>query len=360
MSGCLGRTVPEPLILGHLVSLTGPDQVAGEASRQAIELQLSRMNEDLSSSTGRPVLVFHVDSRGDPKTVTDETVRLITVNRVAGLIGSLKVDLADRLVKQAQTYNIPVALTGETTAGANHDGIWQFNVSAASRGKALANWVEEKKFREVAIAVETANPACTALAGEFTRVLSKNNQVRCRELQWKSWKDISQAVTPALNQPKPDALLLAVSSAAIVKAGDTSAELKIPILYGGEDEGELPGSINPNETFLLATVVCPEGLTTAGKDFVQLFGKKFDPRASLFQVVQSADALRLLVELIPRNKSQSILKPREKLTLPDPFQGMTGKITFRGRLTDRPLYFLEQNGGKTRYLGQTGVTPQEP
>ena len=81
LAGCSHSTPTEPIVVGHLAPLSGPDKLIGEHARQGIILAVEEVNGDGEKVNGRRVEVVHVDDRGAPAAAGDQAVRLIAVNR---------------------------------------------------------------------------------------------------------------------------------------------------------------------------------------------------------------------------------------------------------------------------------------
>src|SRR5262249_36542112 len=83
LCGCKPRGEPEPILIGHVAPLSGPNEQIGESARQAIALAVAEANNrEENLIAGLRVAVLHVDSRGELDALQPEAVRLITVNRV--------------------------------------------------------------------------------------------------------------------------------------------------------------------------------------------------------------------------------------------------------------------------------------
>src|SRR5437868_1911607 len=81
--GCTAKTEPEPILVGHVAPLSGADKSRGEHARQGIRLAV----EEAEPVAGRRVAVDHADTRSDPEAVRAVVRRLLTVNRVAAVLG---------------------------------------------------------------------------------------------------------------------------------------------------------------------------------------------------------------------------------------------------------------------------------
>src|SRR5205807_7947635 len=87
-AGCHRGPNPEPLLIGHLASFSGPDKEIGEHAKQALALAVEEVNQEPNRILGRTIHVLHPTY---PPEESDKlsfvAVRLITVNRVEALVG---------------------------------------------------------------------------------------------------------------------------------------------------------------------------------------------------------------------------------------------------------------------------------
>src|SRR6516225_6482921 len=84
--GCAPKVGPEPVWVGQLLSLDGPNRAIGQHARQGVEQAVAEVRAAGQTVGGRPLAVLHVDDRGDAATVRAETVRLLTVNKAVALL----------------------------------------------------------------------------------------------------------------------------------------------------------------------------------------------------------------------------------------------------------------------------------
>src|SRR5690242_5395496 len=97
--GCSPKAAPEPMWIGQLLPLDGPNRTVGRHARQGAELAVDELSESGQTVAGRPCAVLHVDNRGDAETVRAETVRLVTVNKAAALLADFDASLTERLLR---------------------------------------------------------------------------------------------------------------------------------------------------------------------------------------------------------------------------------------------------------------------
>src|SRR5947209_9095846 len=85
--GCGNPPGTDPIFVGHLAPLSGPDKLIGEHARRGILLAVEEVNQEDNRIQGRRVNVLHADTRGETDQAKNEAVRLITINKVTALLG---------------------------------------------------------------------------------------------------------------------------------------------------------------------------------------------------------------------------------------------------------------------------------
>lgn len=347
--GCASRPATETIWIGHLAPLSGLDKSRGEQARQAIELTLSAELDSDKKAAGRSIAVIHVDSRNDEETVRAEAVRLITVNRVAALIGSLDAALADRLVREGQAYGVPVVVSSEMAPSLREEGAVALGVSAAWRGEQLAKLALEQKLTKLAVLIDSRSFLADELAAAFTREARKKDAT-LRERTFDSTSDKIDWVEEVL-QDGPSAVLVAASPRVFsqIEAALRKREFKRTLIYGGEDFG--PGAVQPNGAteVLLATACCTPGLTIKGQEWAHKFEESFR-EAPLYSAFQAHDGLRLVLEGLQEASPARSLTLRQALLKLETFESLMGAVIFKDRRTRRPLFLLQRNGNSTRLL----------
>ena len=118
-----------PVKIGALLSLTGVAASAGNNAKAAIELAVELINEphpDLAAMPlmataglpglgGRKVQVVIADQQGNPSVGQNQTLRLITQERVVAMIGAYQSGVTLTASAVSERYGIPF-LTGESVA----------------------------------------------------------------------------------------------------------------------------------------------------------------------------------------------------------------------------------------------------
>lgn len=348
LAGCAQRTDPEPIMVGLVAPLKGPDKSVGDHARQGLLLAVEDANGAEKKINGRPVSVLRIDSRDDDETVRAETVRLLAVNRVAGLLTNLEATLAERLVREAQPYNVPVLLAGDLPGSSRAENVFCLSVSPVQRGQALAKQVRELKIARVAVLSDSRHEIAGALAGAFTREARKDKMVQVKEWSYDGDSDRIDWFDDVVKL-QPGAVLVAGSMRELVKLARRlqKAKVKASLWYGGEDIGTtgLERDLDEAEVYL-ATVFAVGGLTDTGKEFARRYEEKFLEPPD-FAAGQAFDCARLLFDMMKEAGSANPVKVREQLAKVEGWESLTGPLTLKDRRTKRPLFVLQLKGRDT-------------
>jgi branched-chain amino acid transport system substrate-binding protein len=337
-TGCGGRA-PEPIRIGHLAPLTGPEQAAGEHARQGIQLAVEEWNNDAANGPGRKVAVLHVDAR-DAKSAQAEAVRLLSINRVAALIVGPGA-LAETAARAAGPYEAAVVLPGELAAPS--PGVFPVGACLAMRGRALARYASHDLTRgRAGVLTDGRDPVAAALAAAFRQAGPSDGAPATLELGYGMDKDLA-AQAQELAKGKPGVVLVAgpVGDLRKARAALEAAGLTVPLLYGGPDVGPaaLAGEAPAAPEFSFVTAYAPEGLSDSGKEFARRYGERFHAAPDLHAAL-AYDAARLLLAALRQVPDATPARLRAQLAKREPFEGVTGPVTWKDGEPRRPLFLM--------------------
>jgi len=339
--GCGNRPAPEPVVLGMVQPLTGPDRARGEEARRAVQLAVEELLAAEVRVGGREVVFQHADG-GDAASVRAETVRLLAVNRVPGLLGALAPTPAEAFFREARLMSAPAVLAGEVPTPPAGEGLLALGAGPSARARALARYVRETlKPARAAIVVDENDPTAVVFAGAFAQALRAAPALSFDEVRFAKAETRDAALKQAADK-MPEAVLLALppGDQAAARGKLRDAGYAGPTLAGGaDDEANLDG----DAPHYRVTVFAGTDLTAAGQGFVKKYRDRFGVEPGVTAAL-SWEAARLLAETMSKGDSAGPLKLRELLTAGPEFEGITGPVTFPERQAKRKLFVVRQAG----------------
>jgi branched-chain amino acid transport system substrate-binding protein len=358
-AGCGRRGEPEPVWVGHLAPLSGPEAARGQAARQGVLLAVEEARQAGETAGGRPVAFRHVDGRADPRRVRAEGVRLLTVNGVSALLAGPDADLAGELVRAAQPYGAGVVVPGEVS-GPPPEGVLALGVRPGYRGEVLARYAcGPLKASRAALLVDGGRPPATALASAFKKAWPRGAGRAASEWGYSERTETGPLVE-RVREWKPGVVLIAGAPADLGRlcAALRKAGVRGPVLYGGEDvdPASVRGEVPAESEVYLATAYSPDGLTARGEEFARRYEERFREHPGL-DSAQAYDGARLLIGALTRAAGPDRAQVREALGGTGSFESVTGPVTWQDRQARRRVFVLRLHRERAK-LAQT-FPPEE-
>jgi branched-chain amino acid transport system substrate-binding protein len=357
-AGCGPKTAAEPVWVGHVVPLTGADRAQGERAVHGVRLAVNEARAADLNVAGHRIAVRHADSHGSAETARAEAVRLLAVNRVAALLGGPDPALGEQLVRTAQPYEVAVVLPCELADPPADQGVVSLGAVPSWRGKVLARYAaEDLKAGRAVVLTDSRDLVATRLASGFSQTWREGGKRALDDYSYARDEELAH-LKDRVTRARPDVVLVAAPARDLPKVQEFlhTAGVKAALLYGGADAGadEFRESREDADVYL-ATVYAADGLTARGKDFAKRYAERFQVPASL-AAAQAYDAAWLLFTVMHKAKDVSSARIREELARGEPFESVTGLVTWTDRKPRRPL-FVVRLAGRTPEVVKT-VEPE--
>lgn len=350
-AGCSSKGATEPVWIGQLLPLEGPNRTIGQHARQGVELAVADAAEH--TIAGRPCTFLHVDSRGDAETVQAETVRLLTVNRAAALLADFDAALTERLLRANQSYGVPVIVPGELPAAPDTDAVLALGVPPDVRGRLLARYAgAARRWLRAAVLTDTRRPVAAAVAAAFVKAWPRTGGVTVEEWTFATTAERDER-TARLIQAAPSVVLLSCSVAdfRVLRPRLAAVLPKTALLYGGEDAGGVPlqAELENSPEVYLATAYSADQLTDSGKVFARRYEERFHEPPDLY-AAQTYDAARLLLDLMQRAGAANKEALIKELTRLEPFESVTGPVRWKDRQPRRRVFVMSLKNGPAKVV----------
>jgi len=367
LGGCSHPASKEPIILAHVLALTGADRDIGRQSQQGVQLALAEINQDDKGVLGRPLHVHTFDTRADADMALEETVRGVSLERTIGLLAGPDAGVAEGVVRTAHPYPTMVIVPGELAEQPTGEGVLVLGVNPRKRGQLLARYASQELKAKRAFVLTAKAPATNKGAGNTNGGVGKTDGVAAGNRngvalavstgfldEWprsvpasaEEWKladlGAEKDLPKRLADAKADVVLVCGSVADFLKVRSQceAAQFTAPLLYGGEDRDahSFQGYAAGPDVYV-ATVFSADGLTEKGKAFAKNYEEQFHEPAELV-AVQSYDAVRIVAEAIQRDNSASPQDLRTELNRLDKFDSLLGPVAWKDHQVRRRVYLV--------------------
>jgi branched-chain amino acid transport system substrate-binding protein len=344
-AGCGPRGGPDPITVGQVVPLSGPDRARGEAAHRGARLALQLAPEGQREVRGRPVVVRHADAP-DAEAAGAQAVRLARLNRAAALLAGPGASRAEAVARAAAPLDVPVVLAADAAPWPPGEPAVCLAVDPAARGRVLARFAaEDLKAARAAVLRDGRSGLASAVADGFARAWRSRGAVR----EWSFATDAERdalAARVAGDGERPDVVLLAATPDDALRLRRALADAKVEAkgLYGGEDAGPAAAAGGGAGEVYLATAYDAGGLTQAGKEFAARYEQEFHEPPDLAAAL-AYDGVRLLLGAFARAGGAVPARVREELVRAEGFEAVTGPLAFRDRYARRTLFVVRVRGG---------------
>jgi branched-chain amino acid transport system substrate-binding protein len=353
LAGCGGQATPPPVYVGHVATLSGAGKEEGEQASRGIRLAVQEQNKAAAEDNSRPVIVRHTDTRGNLEAFEAEAVRLVTVNRVLGLLGGVNGDEIARMDRAQAPLVSPFGMRLRNQS----EMVFLTGLSPAFQGRTLARYAGEKAGPvQVVILADERREDALALADAFARAFPKsvkNAKAQVpRPITWRYGKE--KDPLPDLNKrlaaEKPGVILVAGSGADLLQFRKNFPASAL-VLFGGDNPGRAVLDSADSDGVILAVPFVVDADVPLAKEFVASYRKAFneDPDSS---AALAYDGARLLFEAIKKSQPQpGSDKIAKELAKMKDFPGLTGPVSFgEDHHLRRPAFLVRVEKGRLQTI----------
>lgn len=338
LAGCSRKGEPEPILIGHVASLSGADKARGEHAKQGIALAVEEANAEANRVLDRRVIVTHADTRSAAAAVRSVVKRLLSIDRVTALLGGPETASLENVAAIAQSANVPFVLSSNPPTGPVAEYVFFTALTPAAQGRVLGRFAAEE-WTGAKLGVVTDGKH-DALVTAFTQTVPQESLAG-------AWTYASAEKLPPLakevSMKKPAAVLFAGKPADLLEWTRAEPVRLLPVLFAADDLAS--ASVAP--VVFQATAYSPGDDTPAAEQFRSKYQERFgvDPAAA---GALAYDDARLLFEAIRRAKlveGPKVAKELAELR----FEGLTGPIAFdKQHAVIRTVYIVKLSEGKTQ------------
>lgn len=329
---------PHPnLRIGILAPLSGPFASGGSSFLEAATLAVEQANEG-GGILGRRVELVVADSQGRVETAKSEAMRLISREKVFGIVGAYLSEETIGAIEAATAARkilvVPVAATAEITDGVRRDYpryryVFRVSYSIPQWAAMMAEFLRQKQARTYAF-VGAGIRWNRELAGALKTALSVHKIVPVYEAFYSPRNPAFEPVAVAAAAAAPDFLVLGdpgKNSVVFVKRIREGGS-RIPILSVGGSLGDARVAASlPLSGPLYVQAAAWKGTSEAATRYVAAFEKRFGYTPVGYSDTLPHDAMTVLLSAIRaagRPDTDSVISALEKGAFP----GVAGTYRF--------------------------------
>ena len=371
VAGCGGSApkAADVIKIGHAVALTGDSSMWGQAEKNALEMEIEKINK-AGGVLGKKIQLIAYDTRADATEAVNVTKRLVSQDKVSAIIGPGQSGVAIAMTSVTEPGKVPFLATTATNPKVTVDDKTQKVREYAFRtcfidpfqGTVAAQFaVKDLKAKSAAVIYDVGSDYSSFLGKYFVEEFNKqkgnivaNEAFRSNELDFR-------AILGKVKQANPDVVFVPTMQKEAALILKQARDLGITAKFvGGDGWGSpdivtLGGSAVEGSFFVnLASNDDPDI-----QNFIKDYKAKFNQEPVLPNPVMAIDGLMAVVEAIKKANSTDPVKITEQLVKIKDLQVLTGKLTI-DPLTHNPLnkpaVIQEIKGGK--FIFKTKVVTQ--
>lgn len=345
LAGCQNGGSPSPITVGHVANLSGIE-AAGRHAEQGIDLALKELTDAniAEALDGRPLQVRHTDTRGQLDAYESEAVRLVNLNRIAGLIGGRTPDE----VKGLDRGHVPVlAPCGVRPPGVS-DLVFAIGMRPAQQAFVLAKYAtEDLKLADVMILADDRRDEFVNVADVFARQFAQMRQAKAAVPVVRFGKDAKwEELAKRIVERKALGAVFFAGTAHDWRELRRGQPIAAPLIFAGDD-GDA-ANLEPEagkETIYAATAFAADPAAPRTQAFFQKYRGGFKEEPDVAAAL-GYEALQLyaagLKEISPTFTVEKLVAA---LRGTKDFPGLAGPLTVTPEQhVLRPLYIVRRAG----------------
>ena len=338
----------EPIRLGEVASLTGPNTEFGISMRNGIELAIAEANAR-GGVQGRALSLYVYDDQSTPAGAVRAARRLLERDGVQLMLGEAASTLSLAIAPLAQDAGVPMVTPSSTNPAVTQVGDFIFRVcfDDTFQGLVMARFArEELKLERVAVLVEKTSVYSVGLAAEFARRFRELGGEVVFEGSYAKGDTDFRPLLGASAMKGAQAIYLPGYVAEVVQIAQQSKQLGLGAVLLGGDAWDSEAFFETGGAWLEGAYLTNHATADdpSVQDFVaryrQAFGSVPDARAFL-----ASDAARVSIDALKRAGGRSGTALRDALAGTRDLDGVTGKLNFDAkRNAVKPAAILRVKG----------------
>jgi branched-chain amino acid transport system substrate-binding protein len=343
------------ILIGEYSSLTGTTATYGLSTHRGLMMAVDETN-NAGGILGKKIKLLTEDTQSKPEEAATAVTKLISRDRVVGVIGEVSSSRSLAAAPICQANKIPMITNASTNPEVTKKGDYIFRVCFIDpfQGEIMAKFTfNSLGLKRAAILKDIKNDYSIGLAQFFEESFkSLGGEIVATQAYSEGDADFKAQLT-ALKAANPEAVIVPgyYTEAALIVKQARELNMNMPFVGGdGWDSGKLIeiGGESMNNSYF-STAFSSDDPDPVVQNFAQkyhqLYGEKPDALAAL-----GYDAGLIMFDAIKRAGVTESSKLRDAIAATKNFRGVTGLITIdQHRNALKPIVILAVENGKLVY-----------
>lgn len=357
IAGCGGSGGADVIKIGHSVALTGDSSMWGQSEKNALEMEIAKINEK-GGVLGKKLQLVAYDNRADATEAVNVAKRLVG-EKVVAIIGPAQSGVAIATTSVTEPAKVPFIASTATNPKVTMDDKTNKVRAYAFRtcfidpfqGTVASQFAtRELKAKTAAVIYDVGSDYSAWLGKYFIEDFQKQGKIVANEA-FRSGELDFRAILGKIKGTNPDVLFIPTmqKEAALIMKQAVDLGIKTKFLggdgWGSPDLITLGGSAVEGSYFVnLASLDDPDI-----QAFIKEYKEKYKADPILPNPVMAVDGLYAVIDAIKKTNSTDPAKIAEQLEKTKDLQVLTGKLTIDPKTHDplnKPAVIQEVKGGK--------------
>ncbi|HEV3216072.1 MAG TPA: ABC transporter substrate-binding protein [Vicinamibacterales bacterium] len=352
------------ILVGLYGSLTGDGASFGISSREGAELAVDEINKAGGLLGGRRIKLLVEDDQSKPEEASSAVTKLITQDKVVGVIGEVASRRSLAAGPVCQKYDVPMVSPASTNERVTEIGDYIFRVCFIDpfQGEVLAKFAYNGlKARKVAVLKDIQQDYSVGLTESIVRHFGLLGGQVLDPVSYSSGDADFKAILTQVRSEQPDAIFATgyYPEAAIIVRQARELGMKMPILGGDGWVGDaLKNGREALDNCYISNHYSGDNPDPVVQNFVKTYRAKFSHEPDSIAAL-GYDAAKVLGDAITRASSTDGPKVRDALARTD-VAGVTGRLKMNAkRNVDKPAVIQEVTyvNGDVKFVYKTTISP---
>jgi branched-chain amino acid transport system substrate-binding protein len=359
------QTSTGDILIGLYGSLTGDGASFGISSREGAELAVDEVNKAGGLLGGRKIKLLVEDDQSKPEEASNAVTKLITEDKVVGVIGEVASRRSLAAGPVCQKYQVPMVSPASTNERVTEIGDYIFRVCFIDpfQGEVLAKFAyNDLKARKVAVLKDIQQDYSVGLTDSIVKHFTALGGQALDPVSYSSGDADFKAILTQVRSEKPDAMFVTgyYPEAAIIVRQARELGMKMPILGGDGWVGDaLKNGREALANCYISNHYSGDNPDPVVQNFVKAYRARFNHEPDSIAAL-GYDAAKVLGDAMTRANSTDGPKVRDALAKAD-VAGVTGRLKVNAkRNVDKPAVIQEVTyvNGDVKFVYKTTISPE--